>query len=146
MTKDFDDDDKDLDLLTELMNLKDEDLNNLTDDELELKIEEEFSKIEQKYNLISEEKAKKKIKKEKEKIIMPMEEYAHKLGTLTAVQDRAIKDYKTSAFPELYENNKFNDDVDSKIPLLALTRPAKVFSSLLQIEIQNSIDKKKKVN
>lgn len=145
MAKDFDDDDKDLDLLTELMNLKDEDLNNLTDDELELKIEEEFSKIEKKYNLISEEKIK-NIKKEKEKIIMPIEEYAHKLGTLTALQDRAIKDYKTSAFPELYENNKFNDDVDSKMPLLALTRPAKVFSSLLQIEIQNSIDKKKKVN
>jgi hypothetical protein len=148
MTKKFDGDDEDVDLLTELMNLKDEDLNNLTDDELEMKLEEEFLKIEKKYNLEGKEAPKKKFKKqkEKEKIIITIEEYAHKLGTLTAVQDRAMKEYKTAAFPELYENNKYSDDVDSKTPLLALSRPARVFSSLLQIEIQNSVDKKKKVN
>jgi len=148
--------DEDLDLLSELLALEESDIENIDDAEFE----ESFKKIESELNLIEGKKGsileknfdnkakkpKKNKKPKKEKIVMSLEEYAVRFGTLTAAQERAIKDYKSTAFPELFAVSKHNDDVDSKIPLLALTKPAKMLSSLLQVEVQDMLQKKKNAN
>lgn len=149
--------DEDLDLLSELLALEESDEVKIDEAELEeglKKLEQELQFEEEKKSIIFGKnldkkpvpKKKKKKKPAKEKIVMPIEEYAAKFGTLTAAQERAIRDYKSTAFPELFSTSKHDDDVDSKTPLLALTRPAKILSSLLQIEVQGMLEKKKNAN
>ena len=155
MTKKIDDDE--LDLLSNLL-LTDEDedasLEGLNEEEelskLQAEMDAELDFYNEKNNIVyskqkADQKSTKDLKQNKS-VLMSFEEYEAKFGPLTQNHERAIKEYKTASFPELHENIKHNDDVESKTSLLALSRPAKILSSLIQMEVEKNKNKKKNMN
>jgi hypothetical protein len=79
--------------------------------------------------------------RKKEKIIIPIEDWPTKLTNTEMV---AYRQYKQQEFPELFETKKCEDDKASEVPCLALTKPARIFSALLETSIKFQREEKKK--
>jgi hypothetical protein len=80
-------------------------------------------------------------------VVMPFEDWT-KLMPISAVEKKAISDYNQTKFPDLYEPRGIENDKFSTQPILALTKPARVYSTLLEAaiveEAKEKLKKKKK--
>lgn len=71
--------------------------------------------------------------KKNQSLIVPLEEYA---GYMNPSEEKAYRDYKRQQFPELFDVQGLEDDKASEVPSLALTRPARIFATLLEAKMK----------
>lgn len=74
-------------------------------------------------------------------LIVPLEDYVR---TISPDYAQLSKEYRLGSFPDLFEIRGLENDKESTVPALAVSRPVKVFTALYEAKFKSILEEEKK--
>lgn len=74
-------------------------------------------------------------------LIVPLEDYVR---TISPDYAQLSKEYRLGSFPDLFEIRGLENDKESTVPALAISRPVKVLTALYEAKFKSILEEKRK--